>query len=163
MSEINPDMLRKAGIEVDEDPENIKKKEQILEMLATGSYKRGYKTTDTSQDSRQRKLRLPKLKIDEYILEALVFGLNALVFIALGTTILRVSEIASFYIDRIQAVAPDYTGYVSFGVFTGYALLIFAILQMFLAAIKLYSASEIRRIRLLVEEVKSDEDEGVSS
>jgi len=103
------------------------------------------------------KARSKRRSVTPEILEGLVFFLNSVVFLGLGTTILRLSDVANVHLWRIQVVAPDYAQYVGYGYVVGYALVIFAVLQMLLSALKLYDAKERRRVEVLVSCVKSDE------
>ncbi len=96
-------------------------------------------------------------EIPSEILEALVFFLNSVVFLGLGTTILRLSDVANVYIERILVVAPDYAQYVGYGYVVGYALVAYSVMQMLLSALKLHDAKERRRVEVLVKsEVAED-------
>lgn len=97
-------------------------------------------------------------EIPSEVLEGIVFFLNSVVFLGLGTTILRLSDVANVHLWRIQVVTPDYVQYVGYGYVVGYTLVIFAVLQMLLSALKLYDAKERRRVEVLVRScTKSDE------
>ncbi|MBO8183159.1 MAG: hypothetical protein H0Z28_10265 [Archaeoglobus sp.] len=96
-----------------------------------------------------RRIRL--IKLDP---EGLLFALNGLIFISLGATILRITEIAKLYRARIELISPSYTSYVDFGTVAGYALLAFAVLQIFMAAMKFYNALELQRLELDLERLE---------
>ncbi|RLI75983.1 hypothetical protein DRO97_01990 [Archaeoglobales archaeon] len=87
-------------------------------------------------------------------IEGLIFALNALIYIALGATILRISDVAELYRQRIGIVAPAYVDYIWLGKIVGYALLFFAFMQVFIAAMKFYAAKELKRVRVVVEKVE---------
>jgi hypothetical protein len=86
--------------------------------------------------------------------EGLLFVLNGLVFISLGATILRITEIAKLYRARIELISPSYTSYVDLGTVAGYALLAFAVLQVFMAAMKFYNVLELQRLELDLEKLE---------
>lgn len=90
-----------------------------------------------------------KLK-DPEILEAIVFFLNSIVFLGLGVTILRISDVASIHINRIKAVAPNYAVYVDYGYIVGFLLLMFSVVQMLFAALKLYEFRAKRKVEILM-------------
>ncbi|WP_290597675.1 MULTISPECIES: hypothetical protein [unclassified Archaeoglobus] len=96
------------------------------------------------------------------ILEGLVFFLNSVVFLGLGTTILRLSDVANVHLWRIQVVTPDYVQYVGYGYIVGYTLVAYSVMQMFLSALKLYAAKERRRVEVLVRSVQREVVEDAS-
>ncbi len=95
-------------------------------------------------------------EISSEILEGLVLFLNSVVFLGLGTTILRLSDVANVYVERILVVAPDYAQYVGYGYVVGYALIAYSVMQMLLSALKLHDAKERKRVEVLVKEVVED-------
>jgi len=106
---------------------------------------------------RFRRRQVRGIRISTEILEGLVFFLNAVVFLGLGTTILRLSDVANMHIERILVVAPDYAQYVGYGYVVGYALVVYSIMQMLFSALKLHDAREKRKVEVLVKpEVKED-------
>ena len=97
-----------------------------------------------------------KPKLSREALEGLVFLLNSVILLGLGATVLRLSDVANIYIERILIVAPDYAPYVGYGYVIGYAMLAFSIIQMLFSALKLYEAKAARRVELIFREVEDD-------
>jgi len=102
--------------------------------------------------SRKRRL-LSRLKAsgDEDKLIGLILAINAFINLTLGATIVKLSAVAGLYIDRIRIVAPGYEQYIGIGSAIGWTLVLFAIVQVFLSAYKLYSAKEVRKVVLRLE------------
>lgn len=96
-----------------------------------------------------RGIKISSLNLET--LEALVLIMNSVIFMGLGVTILRLSDVANLFIERIKAVAPDYVQYIGYGYLIGYLLLFFAILHMFLSALKLYDAKASKRVEVKLE------------
>lgn len=106
------------------------------------------------------KLPKPRIAVGQETLEGFVYFLNSVIFLGLGTTILRLSDVVNIHAERVRIVAPDYVQYVGAGYVIGYLLLFFAILQMFFAAMKFFEARSLKRIEVAIkQEVRENASE----
>lgn len=106
------------------------------------------------------KLPKPRIAVDQETLEGFVYFLNSVIFLGLGATILRLSDVVNLHIERVRLVAPDYVQYIGAGFTIGYLLLFFAILQMFFAAMKFFEARSMKRVEVAIkQEVRENASE----
>jgi len=131
--------------------EHVKEDRNILKRIF--AFKRGRERKEDVEevDGKRRLLNRLKVSGDEDRLIGLILALNAFVNLTLGATILRLSAVAGLYVNRIRIVAPGYEQYIGIGSAIGWILVLFAIVQMFLSAYKLYSAKEVRKVVLRLE------------
>ena len=106
---------------------------------------------DKEVSRKRRLLNSLKESGDEDKLIGIILAINAFVNMTLGATILKLSAVAGLYANRIRIVAPGYEQYIGIGSAIGWSLVLFAIVQVFLSAYKLYSAKEVRRVVLRLE------------
>jgi len=77
--------------------------------------------------NRLRGMRIPEINLNPI---SLVFLINSWIFLYLGLQITKLHGIASFYAERIAAVAPSMTGYIDLARIAGPVLVIYAMLQI---------------------------------
>jgi CBS domain containing-hemolysin-like protein len=127
----------------------------IFESIFT--LRRTVKENEVTEDvSKKKKLLKLKLSGDEDRLIGLILAINAFINLTLGATILKLSAVAGLYINRIRFVAPGYEQYIGIGSVIGWTLVLFAIVQVFLSAYKLYSAKEVRKAIITFERGDTD-------
>jgi hypothetical protein len=144
-------------VDVGDDLDSFEREDRnILKTIFT--LRRKVEKNEATEDVSRKRRLLSRLKAsgDEDKLIGLILAINAFINLTLGATILKLSAVAGLYVDRIRVVTPGYEQYVGFGVIFGWTLIMFAIIQIFLSAYKLYSAKEIKKAILTFERGDTD-------